>query len=357
MELSKKIIRKLADLEQESRGILSVYLDLSGRWEAAESFLSSSASRLERTLEGEEAEYLEVAMDLIGEEIGRLKGRAMSAPGLAMFVSPDHGVLRSVELPSPPANLLTLDREAAIFQLALQLDEFEPVGVIVVDASGARVLVAAGEVSQDLGSYRANIHHLCKVGGWSQMRYQRRRDKQVKAAAIEVVKMAQQVFEEQGVARVFIAGRERMMTAVEDEMPQAFRDRVVGRLAWDLKAGDDRLIEEARPIFEEAERAQEGELLERFRGEIKRGGLAAAGPDEVRTALEWGAVDVLLLGPECGAEEREELASMATTTSAHVEIVPQGGPLLSKHGGAGAILRFPVQSAHASDSIEPSTSV
>ena len=38
---------------------------------------------------------------------------------------------------------------------------------------------------------------------------------------------------------------------------------MVGRLAWDLKAGDDRLLEEARPMFEEAERRQEGELLER----------------------------------------------------------------------------------------------
>lgn len=342
MELNDAALRQLADLEQDERSILSLFLDLTDGWEGAESRLAESADRVRSALDGSEEDALDVALELADEEISRRKAENEEAHGLAVFVSPDEGVQHSIRLPTAPRPLLTFDEEATIYPLALQLDEYEPVGVIVADASGARILVVAGSVRRELDSVRASIRHLSKVGGWSQMRYQRRRGEQVKRAAGEIVDAARQAFDDEGVGRILLAGRGRMITALREAMPQSMAEKVIGTLAWDLDAGDDELLAEARPVLEAAERAEERELLEKFRSELRRGGLAAAGPEEVRKALEWGAVDVLLMAPDCCGDDTEELATLATTTSAEVEIVPEPGRVLAANGGVGALLRFPV---------------
>ena len=342
MELNENVLRQLAELEQDERSILSVYLDLSQRWEAAESRLDASVDRLRRALAGAEREALDVALDLAREELDRRKAQGLSAPGLALFVSPDDGVQHSVMMPSPPRTLVTFDHEATVYPLAFQLDEYEPVGVILADASGARILVVAGRLQEELDSTSATIRHLTKVGGWSQMRYQRRRGEQVKRAADEVVEAAREAFADSGVERVVLAGRQQMLTAIRDAMPQRLERQVVGTLAWDMDAADDELLASIRPMLEEAEREQEAELLDQFTAELKRGGLAAAGLQETRRALEWGAVEVLLLAPACVGAEREELTAMAATTAADVEILPDAGPPLEAAGGVGALLRFPV---------------
>jgi peptide chain release factor subunit 1 len=342
MKLDSTVIRRLAELSQNERSILSVYLDLGEGWKAAESFAADRAKRLRGALDADEEEHLDVALELLREELAKLEAEGLDAPGLAMFISLEEGLQLSVELPAAPQPQLAIDREAMVFPLALQHDEYETVGLILVDASGARIMIAAGEVSEELDSLRARIRHLSKVGGWSQMRYQRRRQKQVEAVAKEVAEAARSAFAEHGIDRVIVAGRQRMMTALEKALPRSLADKVIGRIAWDLDAEDDALLEELRPLFEEAERQQEEELLDRLRGELRRGGLAVVGADATRKALEWGAVDVLLIGPECEGEVQEGSLKKASTTGADIEFVPAGDELLARHEGVGALLRFPV---------------
>ncbi len=343
MDITEALLRELALLAETDRTVLSAYLDLSMGWDRAEDFITRESSGLKRLLSEEEREYFEASIEFMFDYVKEKKGGGFTGPGLAFFADLGANYVKGVELPAPPRALLAVDDSAIIFPLALQLDEYEPVGVILIDASGARILITAGETAQDMNSLAKKIHHKSKVGGWSQMRYQRRREKQVKHLAVELAKRAEAIFREEGVNRVILAGQGRMITALKEELPKALREKVVGELPWSLKGGDAELLDRMEDLVEETERGQEEGLLQRLVGELRRGGLAVAGVEDTEQALVMGAVDVLLVGDDLADDIRERLTGMTESTNAHVEYVPAPSPVLSELGGVGALLRFRVK--------------
>ena len=348
MKLSEDVLRELARLAETERTVLSAYLTLAGGWDAAAAFVAKEAARLAPFLDAGERDYFEGSLSFLSDYITEKKAKGFAGPGLAFFADLGADFIRGVELVMPPAPLLAVDDEAVIAPLALQLDEYQPVGVITADAAGAKIYIAAGRVAEEEDSLREKIHHLSKVGGWSQMRYQRRRDKEVEHFAAEVARRAEKVFAEGDVSRVLLAGRDRMVAAVEEELSPAWRERVIGTVRWDLDASDDELLAKIRPVLEEAERDEEAKLLERYAGELRRGGLAVAGTAAAERALKMGAVDTLIIGKgfyetAAGAPEVvEKLAGLAEATAAHVSFVPEEGGALARGGHVGALLRYKV---------------
>lgn len=342
MHITEALLRELSLLAETDRTVLSAYLDLSMGWDRAEDFIARERRRLKRLLCGEEWENFEVSLEFMSLYLVEKKGGGYSGPGLAFFADLGANYVKGVELPASPEPLLAVDDEAIIFPLALQLDEYEPVGVILIDASGARILITAGETTQDMNSLAKKIHHKSKVGGWSQMRYQRRREKQVKHLAVELAKRAEAVFREEGVHRIILGGQGRMITACKEELPKALREKVIGELPWSLKGDDAELLDRMENLVEATERGQEEGLIKRLVGELRRGGLAVAGIEDVERALVMGAVDVLLVGDDLDTDTRERLASLTESTDAHVEYVPGNNEILAGLGCVGALLRFKV---------------
>ncbi|WP_446752302.1 single-stranded DNA-binding protein [Vulcanisaeta sp. JCM 16161] len=79
-------------------------------------------------------------------------------------------------------------------------------------------------------------------------------------------------------------------------------------------------------------------------------GLVAVGFDEVRKALEFGAVETMIVLDETYKErggEMRDLISMVLKTRANLVIIPlstEGGEKLRSIGGIAALLRFPISS-------------
>ncbi len=346
MKISEELLHELARLAETDRTVLSAYLSLTDGWDAAAAFVAKESARLAPFLDAGERDYFEGSLSFLADYINGKKAKGFAGPGLAFFADLGVNFTCGVELVVPPKPLLAVDDEAVIAPLALQLDEYQPVGVITVDAAGAKIYIAAGRVAEEEDSLREKIHHLSKVGGWSQMRYQRRRDKEVKHFAGEVARRAEEVFSAEGVNRVLLAGRDRMVAAVEEELAPAWREKVIGSVRWDLDRSDDELLAKIRPVLEEAERSEGAKVLERFAGELRRGGLAVAGAAAAERALQMGAVDTLIIGKgfyetAAGAPEVvEKLAGLAEATGAHVSFVPEAGGALARGGHVGALLRF-----------------
>jgi peptide chain release factor subunit 1 len=339
-EISEELLRELAQLAQSERSILSVYLSLEQGWEKAEHFIGQESKRLLPALEQQEKEYFETSLSLFYEYMKDKKQNGFKGPGIAFFVDLGADYMKGVELRMPPEPLLAVDKEALIHPLALQYDEYEPIGVIMIDAHCARVMIVAGRSIDDMDRFCKKIHHLSKVGGWSQMRYQRRRLKQIKHFSKDVVEKASTIFDEADVRRVLIAGRDRMIKALEDELGQNWKDRVVTKIRWDLDAADMDFLKKIRPIMEKAERDEEQELLQQLVNELRRGGLGVAGVNETRYALKMAQVDTLIISKALAFEVAEELTSLAKSTGAGVEFVPKENKLLASLGGAGALLRY-----------------
>lgn len=340
MHVTEDLLRKLALLEQSDRTIMSVYLDLRLGWDSAEEAIEKEIKRIKPALIPEELEYFETSLDFMYEYFDKKKSQGYQGPGLAFFIDLGEGYATGVETTISHDTSIAIDEEAIIHPLAKELDEYEPVGVIMADASGARVLISMGNVLEDEKDVNAKIHHLSKVGGWSQMRYQRRREKEIKHFAKDVADVASNLFQKEKVNRVLMAGRNRILTAIEEELPQRWRESIIDSIKWDMSLSDDEFARKIAPSLVKAEREQEEEILERFIAEYRRCGLAAAGMQNVLTALEIGQVDTLILDSDLDEETTEELTSKAEATSAHVEFIPARDSRLAKLGGIGALLRY-----------------
>ncbi len=342
MQITEKLLSELAALAETERSVLSVYLDTSRGWDYAKQLFERELDKRRRDLSESERSKFDEALPFVRDAVNERHAGGYDGPGLAVFCDLGADYLETVELPAPPAQRVVVDDEALIHPLAVLLDEFEPVGVIAVDNTGARIYIAAGRALEESDSFRKQIKNLVKVGGWSQMRYQRRRAKQVKHLLVETAQRAERIFREEGIKRVALVGRQRMLGDLERELPKAVAGRIIGRIAWDVEAGEDDLLWRLGPLMEKAEREQEEALLEHFRGELRRGGLAAGGLEDVQRCLTYGSVDVLLLDEGVDAELAEELTGRAESTAAHVEHLPGRTDELAPHGGVGALLRFRV---------------
>lgn len=97
-------------------------------------------------------------------------------------------------------------------------------------------------------------------------------------------------------------------------------------------------------VIEDMRFARELNLMEELMGRIGKGTLAAYGLDEVKRALDIGAVETLLITEEMfrTPEGKELLEKCGDMGSAHYLISSShdGGKMLDKLGGAGALLRF-----------------
>ena len=339
-EITDKLLRELAGLSQSERMILSIYLSMEKGWDRAKHFIEKETKRVIPLLNSQEKEYFDTSMSFLGDFIKQKKKENFKGPGLAFFADLGADYAKGIELSMPPEPLLAVDREAIIHPLAVQLDEYEQIGVIMIDAHCARVLLITGHVMDDMERYCKKIHHLSKVGGWSQMRYQRRRLKQVKHFAKDVIEKANVIFSEANVRRILVAGRDRMITALEQELGQQWKDKLITTVRWDLDATDRDFLKKIRPILEDVERDEEKELLQKLVNEYRIGGLGVAGVDDTREALKMAQVDTLIISQSLPFNQSEELTSLAKSTGAYVEFVPKENKALSGLGGVGALLRF-----------------
>ena len=343
MRISEDLLRKLASLAETDRTVFSAYIETAGNWDKVDVLIEKEIKRITPLLNKNESEYFDVSLSLMKDYINSKSSKGYNGPGLAFFADIGADFTQGVELSvAPQKSFFALDNEAIIAPLAFELDEYEPVGVIMADASGARILVVAGKIIDDAQSMRAKIHHLCKVGGWSQMRYQRRRGKQVKHFSKEIASAVDKIFTDEKIKRILLAGRDQILKSIENELSQKWQNSVIGRIAWDLDAGDDEFLRKVSPIFEKAEREQEKNVVGEFNAEIRKNGLAVAGMENTETALEYGQVDTLLLEIGLAKEIVEELTSLSETNSSHVEFVQRNNEILSKFDGIGAILRYKI---------------
>jgi len=100
-------------------------------------------------------------------------------------------------------------------------------------------------------------------------------------------------------------------------------------------------------ILEETRVAQETRLVERLLEEIAKGGLFAYGPDEVRTAIDSGAVETLMVTDSKVKDLAvEDLMRRVESARGKVFVVStrhEAGKKLEGLGGLGALLRFPIR--------------
>ena len=294
----------------------------------------------------------------------------------------------SVEPPQPLAQkIYWCDQKFVLDPLKEMLREREVYGLIVLDTGGGDIGFLKGKkilLEKHLDSL---VPGKTSKGGWSQKRYARIREEAKLEHLKKVGEIANRIFEQEKDLKGIIVGgpgplKEKFREG--DFLDYRLKKKILGLVdtSYTGMQGLQELIKRGESLIKEASIVKERKLMEEFFLHLKRDdGLAVYGLEEVKKALDYGAVKVLLISedfdwvrvklscqcgykterdikpgttqkcPKCGNEMRVEeekelidvLSEKAKNLGTDVQIISvdsREGIQFKELGGIGAILRY-----------------
>jgi len=349
-------------------------------------------------------------LDSISTLLGQLKNiREVPENGLVMFSGaiPQNNTpgteKNELYIVNPPEKVKTFRYHCASEFLLLPLEEMlkpkETYGLLVIGRAKSAVGYLRGNHVEVVREFTSGIHGKHRAGGQSQKRYERLIEEGEKRFYRRISEEINNLFLNiEDLNGIFIGGpgpsKEKFVN--DESMDYRLRDKIldVVDLGYSGSEGIRALIDKIKGKIEDVKYIREKLVMQRFMNEISNdSGLATYGLEEVQKALNYSAVDTLILSekldsyrvklecsncgyvefrttrehefvklesaiqeescPKCNSnnfniiEKKsiiEELGEIAQTTGTDVEILSpeteEGEMLYSTFGGIVAILRY-----------------
>jgi peptide subunit release factor 1 (eRF1) len=307
------------------------------------------------------------------ERIGTFleKEVAPQANGIALFACEAADLFEAAQLGAPiPNNRLFVYEQPHLYPLARLMDQYPRYVALVANSNTARLLVFGRGKALGAEEVQGKKVNRVKVGGWSQMRYQRRLANNHLQHAKEVVETLARLVEEERAAHVILAGETSILPVLREQMPAELSDKVIDTLKLDVNAPEQEILAYTTEALQEHDAQTDAEKVRRMFEQYRAGGLAVTGVVPTLTALYSGQADELLIdaapanlrfneqgvraavrpydedaaaGLDFGDPRvvADELVRRAQATDAGITFV-EDSSLLEEVGGAGALLRYRV---------------
>ena len=285
-------LRELADIKAPERAFLSIYI--AGRHSLGE--LEKRLNKARNMLKGggiekDEREYFDENVGAVMKYLGQ---HPLESGSLCIFSCWVLDFLKVIPLTAPAKDLVWIDSSPYIRPLAELQDEYENVAVVVADNKKARIFLVSSAVAGSEEVVKGNVKNHVKKGGWSQQRYERRRDKQLHLYADEIIEAILKLHREEEFRRILLVGGKEILQQIHQSLPRDLQKKVVEKNLY-LGRSEGELHKDIMELFLEEERKSERELWERIRTEYLKGGLAAVGLDEVLNAAKEGRVETMIV--------------------------------------------------------------
>jgi len=285
-------LRELAEITAPERAFLSVYL--SGPRSVDQ--LDRRIRDLRRVLKGggaekDEREHLDQNVEMVRDYLSK---NPLTSGSLCIFSCWVLDFFRAIPLAAPTKDLVWVDSSPYIRPLAELQDEYENVAVVVADNKRARIFLVSSATAGSEEVVKGNVKNHVRKGGWSQQRYERRRDKQLHLYAHGIVDALTRLDKEEEFRRIVLVGGKEILRVVFGELPVHLQKRVAEQ-AIHLGRGEDEINKDIMGLFFEQERRSELDLWEKIRNEYLRGGLGVVGLEEVRAAAREGRIDTMIV--------------------------------------------------------------
>ncbi len=356
-------LRALAERTGPERAFLSLYL--SG--EEAMQGLDQRIKKVRALLSDApvEAEYFEENLKMIQ---AYLDEHGFEGEAMCVFACWATDYIEAFALEKKTPDLLWVDSSPYIRPLAELQDEFENFVIVRADNTDTFVYFVTSAVSDEETRVKGDVKNSVKVGGWSQKRYQRRREKELHNYAKEVADALVDLEGRESFDRIVMLGSKETIEEIKEVLPEGLAAKVAADKRVDLKQ-EEAVWDEAFALFFEEERSDEEALWDRIKNEYLRGGRAVTGADEVLKAAAVGRVDTMVVSrdariagtrcrscenlsagdrekcPVCGSEDVfkedliNELVELLALSSAETEFV-DAIPSLAEVGEVAALLRY-----------------
>ena len=343
-------LRRLAELAPEHGRVLSVYLNLDpsefATPPARASAISSLMNDAQHKVEESDRELPHDDRMALRADLNTVRG-VLEQPGIAdegtravaVFACGPAGLLETVRVRRPLESRVVIDDTPYVQPLTRAL-----AGglwcVLLANRRIARIFTGAPEQLDETDRIEDSVHSQHRQGGWSQARYQRSVEEDVRDHLANTAAVVFDLFKHEGFEHLLIGAPDETVNDLERQLHPYLKARLAGhvRVSVEDSSVDDVRAEAGRGI-EEHERRSERELLDRLEQGLGAGGRAAAGVDDVLGCLEEARVDTLLLAEDFRASGVAERATeKALESSAAVVVVRYHD--LTAHDGIAAILRY-----------------
>ena len=294
---------------------------------------------------------------------------APQANGLALFACEAADLFEAAQLGAPiPNNRLFVYEQPHLYPLARLMDQYPRYVALVANSNTARLFVFGRGKALNAEEVKGVKVNRVKVGGWSQMRYQRRLANNHLQHAKEVVDTLARLVEEEQAAHVIMAGETSILPVMREQMSGELAAKVIDVLKLDVNAPEQEILAYTTEAVQEHDAQTDAEKVGQMFEQCRAGGLAVNGVAETLTALFNGQADELLIDAapaNLRFDERriraavkpydedaaasldfgdprvvaDELVRRAQATDAGISFV-EDSSLLEEVGGAGALLRY-----------------
>lgn len=295
------------------------------------------------------------------EKISRILKDYKKTPetGLAVFagnISKTEGQqdLQSWEI-EPPQPMKTriyrCDKEFVLDPLREMVDVDEVFGLLVMDRKEATIGILVGKRIEVIQKMTSGIPSKIRAGGQSSQRFHRITEGLTKDFYKRIAEEMKKNFYEMPKLKGIIVGGP---IPTKDEfldneyLPTQLNDKVIGRkdIGDTDESGLKELVQKSQDLLQEQEIIHEKKILENFFDRLgKDPDKVAYKEKDIRKALEYGAVEILIISKDLDKQISKTLKGVAGDTGASVEIVSietTEGEQFKKLSGMGAILRYKV---------------
>jgi peptide chain release factor subunit 1 len=348
--LTRTRLRRLAELTPEHGRVLSVYLNLDpsefatppARASAITSLLNDAQHKVEESngnLPHDDRMALRADVDAVRGVLEQPDIADEGTRAVAVFACGPAGLLETVRVGRPLESRVVIDGTPYIQPLTQAL-----VGalwcVLLANRRIARIFTGTPEQLEETDRIEDDVHSQHRQGGWSQPRYQRSVEEDVRDHLTHTAAVVFDLFKREGFEHLLIGAPDETVGDLERKLHPYLKERLAGhvRVSVEDSSIDDVRAEAARGI-EEHERRRERELLDRLEQGLGAGGRAAAGADDVLSCLDEARVATLLLAEDFRASGVAERATeKALESSAEVVVIRYHD--LGPHDGIAALLRY-----------------
>jgi peptide subunit release factor 1 (eRF1) len=211
-----------------------------------------------------EIKAFELASERVEEFVARYH---VGARGLAVVFDASDGYFWGQEADFPIRSEIRWAKEVFVGPLAVALDEYERVGVVLLDRSSLRLFTMfLGEVEEHIqeGFNHRKVRHIKTVGMnhmGSASHAQRKADEQIRLNLRHVAKDMQAMLEQRGIHRIILAGSPEITAELQAILPKRLASQVIGTADVATSATIEEIRGAAAPLAEKFERDTEDALV------------------------------------------------------------------------------------------------
>ena len=283
-------LRRLSEMTSNDRAFLSIYLSCPDSLNAIRKRLKNIEKMLREN--SDESKHFSENMKLVNDHLSKVP---YESGGLCIFCCWLNDFFEVHNLDIPVGDIVWVDSSPCIRPLAEFQDEYEDFAVVVADNKAAKIYLVTSGTAEGEETIKGKVKNHVRVGGWSQQRYERRRDKQLHHYARDIVDKLTELDREGEFRRIILVGSKETIGEIRRLMPEKLVKQIIGEKALDLSRGDDYIDREIFDLFFEEERKSELELWERIKGQYMRGGLAVVGVDDVLNAAKMARIEKMIV--------------------------------------------------------------